>query len=620
MLAKRTIKQKLLLCFTLIALALVGLAATFSVSIRHNTASFDTLLADRIQPLRDLKIVADAYAVAIVDAAHKARNGNFGMEEAASKVGAGRVTLAAHWKKYQATSISGREADLANQAAGRMREADQRVGELEAILRQGDRVALDTFVRGKLYQAIDPVSDAMGALIDEQIKIADRVTGDASDENRRASMIAAVLSLLAGCVWLFAAMLSRNSIIRPITKLAETMEALASDRSGVTIPYVEQHDEVGKMARACEVFRAAAVKHACEEEAAAANQRSVTAELQTAISAISSGDLTREIPDTFPKEYQAVRHDFNEALASLRDLIGAVTESAGSIHTGSGEIAQASEDLARRTESNAASLEQTSAAITQIDKRLKGTAAAASETVQRAEGAIDTVSSGRSVADEAVLAMGRVSDSAKGIDSVIAGLDKIAFQTRVLAMNAAVEAGRAGDSGRGFAVVADLVSALAMRAEEEAKRARDQITVTQTEIVCAVELVQKVDGALAEISADVGQVHELLATMAADNQAQSSAITQIASAVSTMDKSTQQNAAMVEETSAAARNLTSEVQALSDQANRFKIEPDGPRSTLSVDVHALRPEPKPQTAPYLLPVKPLSAAAVSALTRPKSHY
>jgi methyl-accepting chemotaxis protein len=106
--------------------------------------------------------------------------------------------------------------------------------------------------------------------------------------------------------------------------------------------------------------------------------------------------------------------------------------------------------------------------------------------------------------------MTRVAESAKGIDSVIEGLDKIAFQTRVLAMNAAVEAGRAGEAGRGFAVVADLVSALAMRAEEEAGRARDQLTATQTDITAAVQMVEKVDSALVNISGDVGEVHELL--------------------------------------------------------------------------------------------------------------
>jgi len=165
--------------------------------------------------------------------------------------------------------------------------------------------------------------------------------------------------------------------------------------------------------------------------------------------------------------------------------------------------------------------------------------------------------------------MSRVSDSAKGIDSVIEGLDKIAFQTRVLAMNAAVEAGRAGEAGRGFAVVADLVSALPMRAEEEAGRARDQLTTPQTEIISAVEMVRKVDGVFAGISGDVAEVHELLGDMAKDNSAQASAITEISSTVNAMDQTTQKNAAMVEQTSAAARSLSIEINQLSQAAAKF---------------------------------------------------
>jgi methyl-accepting chemotaxis protein len=285
---------------------------------------------------------------------------------------------------------------------------------------------------------------------------------------------------------------------------------------------------------------------------------------------------------------QAERDKANAKIAegekTLDDLLQWIQGTAESLQTGSGEIAQAADDLARRTESNAASLEETSAALLQIDGRVKATTTAAVTTVSRANDATTTVQSGRATAEVAVQTMERVSISAKGIDSVIEGVDKIAFQTRVLAMNAAIEAGRAGEAGRGFAVVADLVNALAMRAEEEAKRARDQLTVTQAEIVSAVDAVEKVDVALSAIADDVQAVNGLLTGIAADNQAQSGALSEITAAVSSMDRATQQNAAMVEETSAASRQLSTEINTLAAraaefQAGRTKTPPPAKMST-----------------------------------------
>jgi len=385
----------------------------------------------------------------------------------------------------------------------------------------------------------------------------------------------------------------------PMAELSQVTKRLA-EGGEAEVPHRRRADELGDVAQAVEQFRVAAVERAEADARAAAAQQVVTSTLRDGLSALSKGDLTAEIHTAYPEGYAELKTNFNEALVSLRGLIGSVTDSTVAIRTGSTEIAQASEDLARRTEANAASLEETSAAITQMDGRLKAGADAAGRTVARADEAIATVQGGRGVADEAMQAMTRVSESAKGIDSVIEGLDKIAFQTRVLAMNAAVEAGRAGEAGRGFAVVADLVSALAMRAEEEAGRAREQLTATQSDIIEAVAMVERVDGALADISGQVGEVHMLLGQMAADNQAQSTAITQINVAVGTMDQSTQQNAAMVEETSAAARNLSGEVAQLAEQAARFEIGKASPGA---------RPVPsrKPAAgnAAYLAPVKQL---------------
>ncbi|MFS2109453.1 methyl-accepting chemotaxis protein [Sphingomonas sp. Sphisp140] len=468
---------------------------------------------------------------------------------------------------------------------------------------------------------MDPLMNALAA---DMVKFNDAIIADGKKESDTLSDSADATSTLMLTISIISTLLalgvafivSRAGITQPLARLQDTMRSLAGGNNRVEVPGTDRGDELGDMAKTVLVFRDAA--QAQEAAAAAkakadAEQKMVVETLGDNLGDLAKGDLTASITREFPGEYIQLKTNFNEAVSSLRTLIGSVMESAATINTGSTEIAQASEDLARRTESNAASLEETSAAISQMDQRLKVMAGSAGRTVERADGAISTVSGGRAIADEAMQAMTRVSDSAKGIDSVIEGLDKIAFQTRVLAMNAAVEAGRAGEAGRGFAVVADLVSALAMRAEEEAGRARDQLTATQTDIVSAVDAVQKVDGALANISSDVGEVHTLLAEMAADNQAQSAAITQISTAIGTMDQSTQQNAAMVEQTSAAARNLNTEVNALSEQASRFTV------GAATAVRPAMRPTPTPATrapkpaakkAGYVSPVKALPAAAM----------
>ncbi len=463
---------------------------------------------------------------------------------------------------------------------------------------------------GKIRKLMGEINEAQDARVASTQKIESAARAGAITALTLGGAFGIAMAVLLG--WLLTRM-----IATPIKQMTSLMGRLAGGENNIEVPGTERRDEVGGMAKAVLVFRDAAVAKEKADAAklvADAEQQHVVGELTHGLESLAKGDLTAEIRSEFAPEYGALKSNFNSALDALRGLIGSVVEGAASIRTGSGEIAQASEDLARRTESNAASLEETSAAISQMDDRLKATAKAAGNTLARADQAISTVGDGRSIADDAVQAMTRVSDSAKGIDSVIEGLDKIAFQTRVLAMNAAVEAGRAGEAGRGFAVVADLVSALAMRAEEEAGRARDQLTATQTDIVAAVEMVQKVDGALADISGDVGQVHDLLANIAGDNEAQSAAVTQIAVAIGTMDQATQQNAAMVEETSAAARNLSSEVQLLTEQASSFNIgsgQQVPPRRPATPGASSIRAKVAPG---YVSPVKPLPAAAIAALT------
>jgi methyl-accepting chemotaxis protein len=476
----------------------------------------------------------------------------------------------------------------------------------DAVLGEGKPYRGTADILGKpFFTAYDPIKDASGKVIGVLYVGIPRSDVLSAIQSVRSSM-AITATLITLLVTVIGFLICR-AMFRPLAQMTNAMQHLAAGDAQISVPEHRSEDEIGQMARALERFRVAANEKASAEarhKLGEAEREKAMAMLGGALERVAGGDLTADVGRDFPADYAVLGGNYNAALASLRDLIGTVLESTASIQTGSTEIAAASEDLARRTEGNAASLEETSAAVTQMNQRLRATADAAGQTVTRADAAIAVVGSGRETADEAVQAMNRVSDSAKGIDSVIEGLDKIAFQTRVLAMNAAVEAGRAGEAGRGFAVVADLVSALAMRAEEEAKRARDQLTVTQSEVETAKGAVERVDAALSNIVETVGEVHQLLGTIASDNQAQSAAIGEVSTAIGSMDQATQQNAAMVEESSAAARALTDQVSRLDAQASAFRIDDGGRRP-------AAAPAPrgfKPLASTRPVPAKPIGDA------------
>ncbi|MDG2533987.1 methyl-accepting chemotaxis protein [Sphingomonas sp. HITSZ_GF] len=599
--------KKLLIAFSLLGALVLGLGIngyasnkTLSgVATRHVENGITGLsgLTDILADIRELRIIVYSYynAASAKDTASLVERRAKGEAKLLADIDAYRKVAGTDF----AEGVDGLRAKATS-----LIEANKTIFDLHD---QGDQAGAFAAIKGvgkeKSHDAIEAADDLLAKTRDRSAK--DNEYGQS--QSWFSLVMTALLSLVAFAGLIAIWLVINRTVAQPMAKLTEATTVLAKGGEA-EVPSRDRADELGQIANAVEQFRVGAKSRAETDARSAAELRDVMATLRETLQALSNGDLTAEITAAYPEAYAELKSNFNEAVTSLRTLISSVMESTQSIHTGSNEIAQASEDLARRTEANAASLEETSAAVAQMDERLKAMAASAGRTVERADGAINTVSGGRSIADEAVQAMTRVSESAKGIDSVIEGLDKIAFQTRVLAMNAAVEAGRAGEAGRGFAVVADLVSALAMRAEEEAGRARDQLTATQTDIVAAVEMVEKVDGALANISGDVSEVHTLLAEMANDNAAQSTAITQISTAIGSMDQSTQQNAAMVEQTSAAARNLSTEVSSLSDQAGRFTVGDAAARPAMRPAPTPTPSRPKPTTkksGAYMSPVKAL---------------
>ncbi|WP_439540715.1 methyl-accepting chemotaxis protein [Sphingomonas sp.] len=362
----------------------------------------------------------------------------------------------------------------------------------------------------------------------------------------------------------------REVIAGPYVATVVRMEALAAGDLESPIAYTDFTDCVGRLTRAMDSFKRAAEEQ-IRMNVLAQEHASVVRGMGRYFHRLADGDLSAKILEEYPVEFNELKLGYNGAVDRLRDLIHALTQSTHSIEMGSREIAQSSSDLARRTERASNDLGSTAAAVKEITKSVDETAAAADDSRASSDSARQAVAEGRNRTTTATAAMVAVTESSRAIDDVIEGLEKIAFQTRVLAMNAAVEAGRAGDAGRGFAVVADLVSALALRAEAESANAKEQLTRARDEIETAVEAVGSIDVAFRVIEGSTEETARRTNAIAQASRNQADAAIAVTTALASIETSIQQNAAMVEESSAAAAHLLEEMGVLRAQTETFKI-------------------------------------------------
>lgn len=289
-----------------------------------------------------------------------------------------------------------------------------------------------------------------------------------------------------------------------------------------------------------------------------------------AMDQLAQGDFTVAL-DGLPESFATLVADFNSMRERMRDTLTQVSETADSINTGAAEISSASEDLSRRTEQQAASLEETAAAMDQITVAVRETAQDAAHVSSSVADARNDASEGGRVVREAIGAMDDIEKSAQEIAQIIGVIDGIAFQTNLLALNAGVEAARAGDAGKGFAVVANEVRALAQRSADAAKDIKSLIGASSRQVETGVQLVNETGQALDRIVTKVTEIATLAQQISASTETQASSLQEVNGAVADMDKMTQQNAAMVEESTAAARSLASEADQLIALVQRFQL-------------------------------------------------
>jgi methyl-accepting chemotaxis protein len=310
---------------------------------------------------------------------------------------------------------------------------------------------------------------------------------------------------------------------------------------------------------------------AAERSRTSAEQNAVISAVAARLEAMARGDLALRITQPFPPAYEALRTSFNAAAADLDQLLGRVTAAARQIATGSSEIRSASDDLARRTEAQASAIAANSEATGALTTGIRTTAARA-EAVNRttAEAQADAATGG-AVVERAIVAMNAIAQSSSEIAQIITIIDGIAFQTNLLALNAGVEAARAGEAGKGFAVVATEVRALAQRSADAAQDIKNLIGASSAQVGTGVELVGETGSVLRAIVDRVTEIGGAINAIASESSVQVEALGTVNASFSRIDQVTQQNAAMVEESNAAAHSLLREAETLQDLVARFRL-------------------------------------------------
>ena len=391
-----------------------------------------------------------------------------------------------------------------------------------------------------------------------------------------AAMGAALLAVIAAG----AVMLNRRAIT-PLAQTADAMERMAQGDFDVMVEGARRDDEIGAMVRSIEIFRVA-----CRDQRdAQARQAEVVTRLDDALQRLAEGDLAFRLDTPLATEYEELRRTYNRAIDGLAALLGRVSASAMSVQNGASEIRAASDDLAMRTEQQAASLEESSAAMRQVNEMVQGTARNAEDVRASIGLAEQEATQGGSVVRRAVAAMSAIEKSAQEVTEIIDVIDGIAFQTNLLALNAGVEAARAGDAGKGFAVVANEVRALAQRSADAAKDIKTRIQASAAQVDDGVALVGETGTLLEQIVSRISEINTLIGTITQATNTQAVNLLQVNGAVGDMDKMTQQNAAMVEQSTAAARSLASEANELTSLVAQFRLAESG-------NVHVMeRPAP-----------------------------
>ncbi|WHA42754.1 HAMP domain-containing methyl-accepting chemotaxis protein [Agrobacterium larrymoorei] len=628
--------------------AAVGGAGYYGMS--SMTASMASIYDDRVLPLQQLNVVADAYAINVVDTTQKLRTGALSFDDALKNVDDAMAAVKEKWSAYLSTQLTADEAKIVERVKEDMKASNQAASELRKILVGKDMQALDRFATNNLYQAIDPTTEGISELSDYQLTQAAQLKQDGLDLFNRLTQIMIGISIAITLLTIAIVVLITRAIKRNIVAAVELANAVAIgdlSRTAEIKSADEIRDLVDSMNTMTSNLRATAdvadtiatgnlsddVQPLSEKDKLGHAMRNMVTNLRATASVantIAAGDLTKDVIPLSEKDtlglamYSMVanlretsnvankiangdltivpqplsdRDVLGLALKSmverLRGVVSDAISAADNVSTGSQELSSSSEQLSQGATEQASSAEEASASMEQMAANIKQNADNAAQTEKIArQSSKDAESSGAAV--------GRAVAAMRTIAEKISIVQEIARQTDLLALNAAVEAARAGEHGKGFAVVASEVRKLAERSQAAAA----EISSLSGE---TVQVATEAGEMLNRLVPDIRKTAELVSEISAACREQDIGASQINEAIQQLDRVTQQNSGASEEMSATSEELAAQAEELQASIAFFKVERGNSAQAPRSHAPARTAAPAPRQAAR--PAAPARAAA-----------
>ncbi|OYU46861.1 MAG: chemotaxis protein [Rhizobiales bacterium PAR1] len=547
-----TIRARLFLSLSLLVAALFAASVSGYYALSQSSEKTRTIVEDRVVPLAQLKKVADAYAVDIVDAAHKMRSGALTWEQGAKSIEGALKTIDAQWAAYLATTLTPEEALIAQKVKSVMALAQSPIGKLQGLVAKRDIAALDTFATQTLYPSIDPISEPLSELIELQVRVARE---DFAEATRTKTMSFWTMGLIGGFatfIVLFAASVVTRGVVNPLSAMERVMRQLADGDTSIQVPQLGTTDEIGRMADAVDVFR----KNAIERETLkleAEREQEARAQRQAALDhAISA----------FESSASAVMATVASASTELQAAAESMSDVAEETLMQSTSVASAAEQASAGVQSVAAAGEELSASTNTILQQAQYSSTIAGKAVEGADATNAKVQ--------------ELSIAANQIGKVVELIRGIAGQTNLLALNATIEAARAGESGRGFAVVASEVKALASQTSRATDEIASAITSMQKTTVEAVETIRQITATITDmneistaITSSMVEQGRATAEIAENVQQVAVGTGEVASAITHVTTAATTSGAAASQVLGAASELSRQSEILKDEMDSF---------------------------------------------------